>query len=655
MNPLVSFINQDNISTIVEMKGMSMRRGKGGRSKASRRKEKKLRSIKLAIYTTTIALVLLICAILIAYLTQKPSGESGTWSNNHNSEQNQNSQTWWKTYTPSHGIGSGSDEFTVEYGSEYTMAGTAVLHPSWISEKLSSKPVFILVHSTSCAPCIQQGNDAQTVKTKYGSDFEFVDVYTDDQSPENQEVVSQIYSIYYDPAYPQSIPLTIIMTKVQRIGVEIGWQSYVGATGYDTLEGWVKDSIYYYKQSTGYRSPGSRDAQAVEKRIVCELFDSGDKDICDCSNNATDALYQLKKENSSLVVLDCPTFGDLATPYGISRSSFYSIERFPMLVIDGIIFSEGGNNTSEYYQRYKYAIDARYNASRASQASISIIGEGIRNYSCVKANVNVSAIPESYDHLKLVSVLYKEALEFGKTRRYVASALVCETVLDGSSMQTVNLNFSTSPADNTTIYWLASFVQNAETNEIIQSSEFPVEFQPVSLPENFSEPNSTESGTGAAPTISDVQYSPRSPVKKDNVTVSAMVQDADGDLAYVKVRYCGSFCTIPINMTKINGMYTNTIAVSPFAAGEVQFHIEAKDEAGHISYYNGSFFVKGEEVQKPNAKQDGVSPMIILGTVSAIVIIAVIAGFAYHTRKNAARSHEGKTKPEASVKKERAK
>ena len=786
---------------------------KKSKRKIEHKHTKRLVYVKFAIVSFLIIMLSLIAFLIYHYTKSTPEGETI-----HTNPNSGNTQPWWKTYTPVHRVGSGADDFLIEYGNEYSNSGTSVNHPSWVQMRVSSKPVLILAHSNSCAPCVQQSEDAKKVIAKYGSEFDFVDILTDSSDYSMQQMVQDVYSVYPDPAYPNSIPLTIIITKVNRNGIEIGWQSYVGATGYNILETWVKDAIYYYKSVTSGREI------PTEQFIFCELFDSGDREICDCSANATDALYMLKNEYNSIIMLDCPTFGELSNEYCEMRASYYGIERFPMLVIDGIIQVEGGNNTEEYYQKYKEAIDSRLGEkSLRGDTSINIISSAVRNTTTTHARISVVLGDGAYRQgLTLHSVLYVKELEFGKIRRYVAKNEVCNFMLNSTRIQEFNLAFSHPYADVNTTLGLCTFVQDSLTKEIIYAidtkinytetelfsnrssiiscmsdfrymvanqtatclcsvtncgvgsdvfvfsaegvpDKWKVEFEPneidllpnetknitifisppISLNENeigrlfnisiVSKPKGSEFGishvlikvktesillpdlavrpdgvhyldgklvvyvhnygtkeataevrvyangslvtkkesefppsslskvefdtvptlnisktcivldedrkieeydesnnvfwsrtpentTDNPPMITNLTYTPSEPKKGDNVTFSVKV--IDDDLLSVKIRYCGSFCTIPIAMSYEGENYVHVVSTAMFAPGLVEYHIEAKDAKGHFSYLNGSFMLaKNEKTEK---KEDGIGTQTTLLTASLASILAII-------------------------------
>ncbi len=179
------------------------------------------------------------------YLRTEDGGSESVINGNPPSNNN-----WLDSYSPRYDIGSTDDDWWVNYPNKYSdKVGTSVNHPDWVRTALKGKMVLIFTHSTDCNPCITQEEDVNKILKKYGSDLTYYNLIT--SSDEDQDKVRDIYGVYYDPEYPNSIPLTVFVTsgKDSSGNVAVGWHSYVGAFGEDVLESWIKDGIYYFEQN----------------------------------------------------------------------------------------------------------------------------------------------------------------------------------------------------------------------------------------------------------------------------------------------------------------------------------------------------------------------------------------------------------------------
>ncbi|MEM3342240.1 MAG: hypothetical protein QW728_06065 [Thermoplasmata archaeon] len=234
------------------------RDGKRGRT-TQRKKADPSQFILIMIIVVFIAGV-----IFFIYLNMQDRASQNPKTTNIDPTQNTDNSTispmpWWVTYTPTHTIGTGKNSFTVNYGSEYPNAGSVVNHPSWVRNAVASQPLYILAHSNSCYPCRIQEGHAEEVKSRYGAEYEYKDFLTDSQDPYIQSLVQDVYNIYYDPEYPYSIPLSVLITKANVSGSStIVWQSFVGSTDYSTLETWIKDAIYYFRNAPASRYPSEK-------------------------------------------------------------------------------------------------------------------------------------------------------------------------------------------------------------------------------------------------------------------------------------------------------------------------------------------------------------------------------------------------------------
>jgi len=146
-----------------------------------------------------------------------------------------------------HGVGSGADDFWINYPSDHPRSGQLVSHPQWILDALENKPVVIVAHSEGCSPCIMQQSAMETVREEYGDQATYFDLLTDGSDARALDV----FNSYYPRAGSWYIPLTVILTNVEdnEGSTHVGWHSTVGATGAEWITGYVEDAINYYMQT----------------------------------------------------------------------------------------------------------------------------------------------------------------------------------------------------------------------------------------------------------------------------------------------------------------------------------------------------------------------------------------------------------------------
>ncbi len=146
-------------------------------------------------------------------------------------------------------IGSGADDWWIDYPDQHPATGSEVDHPKWVLNALKKGPVLILDHSTNCIPCIDQEDDAESVLEDLGDDnMSYFNIISDGSDRRADELLD-----VYDPdgGIPY-IPLTIVVTLVQNSdgGVVVGWHSVVGATGKEWIRSYADDAISYYQENS---------------------------------------------------------------------------------------------------------------------------------------------------------------------------------------------------------------------------------------------------------------------------------------------------------------------------------------------------------------------------------------------------------------------
>ena len=175
---------------------------------------------------------------------------SGCTSDNSN---NSNGQSWMNNYTPVHSIGTGSDNFWINFPIGNPSAGQSVQHLIWITEDLEEKPVVFVCHRTGCASCTPQADRIKALRETYGEDAIFYDLDDDYARTATADILEKYYNaFYYDPnGEPNYIALTGVYTLIKDGGeVKIGWHSWEGNVADAEMETWIKDGIYYYNMNS---------------------------------------------------------------------------------------------------------------------------------------------------------------------------------------------------------------------------------------------------------------------------------------------------------------------------------------------------------------------------------------------------------------------
>ena len=174
---------------------------------------------------------------------------SGCTSNNtdNNSNNGSDDPNWLENYTPMHGIGTGSDDFWIEFpaGSDYY--AQSVDHFDWITDYIDNDPILFVVHRTGCLGCKEQGDLVISLAEKYNESVVFHDIdAVSSASPMIQQMANEAY--LYDPnGAPGYIALTGVFTYMKDNGeIKIGWHSWELDVEDSEMEDWIKDSIYYH-------------------------------------------------------------------------------------------------------------------------------------------------------------------------------------------------------------------------------------------------------------------------------------------------------------------------------------------------------------------------------------------------------------------------
>ena len=94
---------------------------------------------------------------------------SGCTNNNSNNNSNDN-------YTPIHSVGTGEDDFWINFPVGNPSVGQSVTHKTWITDDLKEKPVIFVCHRTGCGTCTPQADRVKALREIYGEDAVFYDL-----------------------------------------------------------------------------------------------------------------------------------------------------------------------------------------------------------------------------------------------------------------------------------------------------------------------------------------------------------------------------------------------------------------------------------------------------------------------------------------------
>jgi hypothetical protein len=178
----------------------------------------------------------------------------GGCTSNNNSNNNTNNDlddsNWLENYAPVHGIGTGSDDFWIEFPVESEYYGQPIEHFDWVLDYINDNCVLFVVHRTGCYGCKLQGDLVISLADKYNDSVVFHDIDAVYYAPEKiQQMSDEAYR--YDPnGEPGYIALTGVFTYVEDNGeIKIGWHSWELDVEDSVMESWLRDAIYYYNMN----------------------------------------------------------------------------------------------------------------------------------------------------------------------------------------------------------------------------------------------------------------------------------------------------------------------------------------------------------------------------------------------------------------------
>jgi len=187
-----------------------------------------------------------IVTFFVVFFSGCTSNDSENGSND-NSNIDSDNENWLESYTPVHSIGTGLDDFWIEFPSDSDNYGQEIDHLSWVDGSIDDGVVLFVVHQTGCLGCMAQGELVISLAEKYSEYVEFYDIDNVYNAPEDIHDKA-IKAYLYDPnGSPGYVALTGVFTRVKDNGeARIAWHSWELDVEPSVMESWIKDAIYYY-------------------------------------------------------------------------------------------------------------------------------------------------------------------------------------------------------------------------------------------------------------------------------------------------------------------------------------------------------------------------------------------------------------------------
>ena len=178
------------------------------------------------------------------------SGCTTSNKKNNNTKNGSENSDWLVSYTPKHGIGTGLNDFWIEFPEGSDNYGLSIQHLGWILNNIDNNSVLFVVHRTGCLGCKEQGDLVILLGEKYSELIVFHDI--DAVFGASDEILQMANEAYlYDPnGEPGYIALTGVFTYVKHNGEnKIGWHSWELDVEDSVMESWIQDAIYYHKMN----------------------------------------------------------------------------------------------------------------------------------------------------------------------------------------------------------------------------------------------------------------------------------------------------------------------------------------------------------------------------------------------------------------------
>lgn len=155
----------------------------------------------------------------------------------------------WDSYKPVHVLGSGESDWWFTHPSPSGKADLPLKQADWITSALKDKPLVVLVHSSSCRPCVTQMDNMEKVMATYGSEIEYRELLGEGSGlKEATELL-----INYSTSGKLVVPTTVFFTLIKGPDgkAAVAWHSVEDVMSEGEIGDFVKDAIYYYRLNSG--------------------------------------------------------------------------------------------------------------------------------------------------------------------------------------------------------------------------------------------------------------------------------------------------------------------------------------------------------------------------------------------------------------------
>ena len=137
-----------------------------------------------------------------------------TDKNNNSPEPIPQDNTWLDSYSPKYAMGSGSNNWWINYPDTHPNKGENVVHLEWIKQCLNNKPVLFVIHKTGCISCEPQAERSAEIGKKYQNDLYFCDLDVADGSTTYDKGTE---AFMYDPDDDQNY-IAYLLGLTERCG-----------------------------------------------------------------------------------------------------------------------------------------------------------------------------------------------------------------------------------------------------------------------------------------------------------------------------------------------------------------------------------------------------------------------------------------------------
>jgi hypothetical protein len=148
-------------------------------------------------------------------------------------------------------VGSGPENWWIEYPYQHLNAGSAVGHPSWALDALKERPVIMLIHKNGCHTCARQEAEIRKILGGLGDDVTYADVLFENDWEKGWKAL-EVYDPGGDPAL---VPVTVFLTLAPAPdgNATIAWHSVVGYRSEGWIISYLNDAIaLHHDNSAGW-------------------------------------------------------------------------------------------------------------------------------------------------------------------------------------------------------------------------------------------------------------------------------------------------------------------------------------------------------------------------------------------------------------------